>query len=117
MDTTELLAQSQPDQGEWLETNGLGGYASSTVTGANTRRYHGLLIATTKPPVGRAVLLSKYEDALIVDGKRYELSTNFYPGTVHPDGYRYQTAFVLDPFPITTYDAGGVVLQKTLFMP
>ena len=46
---------------EWLETNGLGGFASSTVSGINTRRYHGLLVAATEPPVGRMVLLSKVE--------------------------------------------------------
>ncbi len=52
---------------EWLETNGLGGFASSTIVGLNTRRYHGLLIAATKPPVGRLVLLSKLEEALIIN--------------------------------------------------
>ena len=49
---------------EWLETNGLGGFASSTIMGLNTRRYHGLLTAATKPPVGRLVLLSKLEETL-----------------------------------------------------
>ena len=52
---------------EWLETNGIGGFASSTITGLNTRRYHGLLVAATKPPVGRMVLLSKLEETLIVE--------------------------------------------------
>jgi glycogen debranching enzyme len=47
---------------EWLETNGIGGFASSTVVGLNTRRYHGLLFAATKPPVGRMVLLAKVEE-------------------------------------------------------
>ena len=51
---------------EWLETNGLGGYASSTVIGLNTRRYHGLLIASLRPPVERFVLLSKLEETLVV---------------------------------------------------
>jgi glycogen debranching enzyme len=46
---------------EWLETNGIGGFASGTINGCNTRRYHGLLVAATKPPVGRLVLLSKFE--------------------------------------------------------
>ena len=54
---------------EWLETNGLGGFSSSTITGMNTRRYHGLLTAATKPPVGRFLLLSKLEETLIVDGR------------------------------------------------
>ena len=59
---------------EWLETNGSGGFASGTVNGCNTRRYYGLLAAATKPPVGRVVQLSKMEEALIIDGQRYELS-------------------------------------------
>ena len=53
-------------QKEWLETNGLGGYASSTIVGSNTRGYHGLLIAATKPPLQRMLLLSKLEEILIV---------------------------------------------------
>jgi predicted glycogen debranching enzyme len=61
---------------EWLETNGIGGFASSTINGCNTRRYHGLLVAATKPPVGRLVLLSKFEETLAVNGRAYELSTN-----------------------------------------
>ena len=84
---------------EWLETNGIGGYASSTISGANTRRYHGLLVAATRPPVERMVLLSKFEETVIVDGKRYELSCNQYPGKVHPEGYQFLTGFRLDPFP------------------
>src|SRR6266550_4270588 len=92
---------------EWLETNGLGGFASSTIVGLNTRRYHGLLTAATKPPVGRMVLLSKFEEVLIISGRRYDLSTNQYPGAVHPQGFQSQTGFRLDPFPIFTYVAEG----------
>src|SRR5438093_11083430 len=72
---------------EWLETNGLGGFASSTIVGLNTCRYHGLLTAATKPPVGRMALLSQLEEALVIDGKRYELSANQYPRTVHPQAF------------------------------
>src|SRR5256714_2063235 len=102
---------------EWLETNGLGGYASGTVSGANTRRYHGLLIAATDPPVGRMVLLSKFEETLVIDGERHEFSTNQYPGSVHPEGYRLLTGFRLDPFPVWTFKVGGVEVEKKLFMP
>jgi predicted glycogen debranching enzyme len=102
---------------EWLETNGLGGFASSTIAGLNTRRYHCLLIAATRPPVGRMVLLSKLEEVLIVGGNRLELSANQYPGAIHPQGYQYQTGFRLDPFPIFTYDVDGVEIEKTVFMP
>ena len=72
---------------EWLETNGLGGFASSTIIGLNTRRYHGLLTAATKPPVGRILMLSKLEEVLVIDGRRYELSANQYEGAVHPKGF------------------------------
>src|SRR5579862_1534326 len=101
---------------EWLETNGIGGYAASTIAGANTRRYHGLLVAATQPPAVRHLLLSKLEEALIVDGIRFELSTNLYPGTVHPEGYRNLTGFRLDPFPIFTFEAGGVTIEKRIFL-
>ena len=101
---------------EWLETNGIGGFASSTVAGLNTRRYHGLLVAATRPPLGRAVLLSKLEETLIVDGRRFDLSANRYPGAIHPHGYQLLKEFRLDPFPVFTYEAGGVTLEKSVFM-
>ena len=75
-------------QREWLETNGIGGFASATIAGANTRRYHGLLTAALHPPVDRFVLLSKLEETVFLNGARYELSCNLYPGTTHPQGYR-----------------------------
>ena len=101
---------------EWLETNGLGGYASGTISGTNTRRYHGLLVAATDPPVGRDVLLSKFEETLIVNGERFDLSSNQYPGVVHPHGYRFLASFRLDPFPVWNFKVGSVELQKTIFM-
>ena len=101
---------------EWLETNGIGGFSSSTISGLNTRRYHGLLTAATKPPVGRFVLLSKLEETLVIDGRRYELSANQYPGVVHPQGFNYQAGFRLDPFPTFTYEIEGVRIEKSVFM-
>jgi predicted glycogen debranching enzyme len=101
---------------EWLETNGIGGYASSTTTGLNSRRYHGLLVAATRPPVGRMVLLSKFEETLIVDGKRFDLSTNRYPGVIHPQGYTMLTSFRRDPFPVFVFEIEGLVLEKSVFM-
>ncbi len=101
---------------EWLETNGLGGFASSTIAGINTRRYHGLLVAATKPPVGRCLLLSKLEDTIVVDGERWNLSANCYPGVVHPQGYRYLKEFRLDPFPVFIYQAAGLEIEKRLFL-
>jgi len=106
----------QSCRNEWLETNGIGGFSSSTVIGLNTRRYHGLLTAATKPPVGRLVLLSKLEETLVIDGRRYELSTNQYPGVIHPQGFNYQTGFRLDPFPTFTYEIEGLQIEKSVFM-
>jgi predicted glycogen debranching enzyme len=101
---------------EWLETNGIGGFASSTIVGLNTRRYHGLLVAATKPPLGRLLLLSKLEETLFVDGRSFELSANRYPGVVHPQGFRYLTQFQLDPFPVFTYEVEGIEVEKRVLM-
>jgi predicted glycogen debranching enzyme len=101
---------------EWLETNGLGGYASSTIIGLNTRRYHGLLVAATQGPVGRFVLLSKLEETLFIDQQAFDLSTNRYPGVVHPRGFDYLKRFRLDPFPVFTYEVEGIEIEKTVFM-
>lgn len=102
---------------EWLETNGIGGFASGTVAGANTRRYHGLLTAALHPPLGRARMLSKFEETLLVGGDRYELSANQYPGKIYPEGFRFLKEFRLDPFPVWTFEAGGILLEKRVFMP
>ncbi len=101
---------------EWLETNGLGGFSSSTITGINTRRYHGLLTAATKPPVGRYVLLAKLEETLIVNGQHFELSANQYPGAIYPQGHRYLREFRLDPFPVFVYELAGIEIEKRVFM-
>src|SRR5246500_5855837 len=101
---------------EWLETKGFGGFASSTRNGCNTRRYHGLLVAATKPPVGRLVLLSKLEETLVIHGQTFELGTNNYPGLVHPHGFQYLKEFRMDPFPVFTFEVEGVRIEKTVFM-
>src|SRR2546422_10225056 len=101
---------------EWLETNGLGGFASSTVEGLNTRRYHGLLVAALPPPVGRAVLLSKFEETLFLGGRAYELGCNQYPGVLHPRGFQYLQEFRLDPFPTFLYRAEQTTIEKRVVM-
>jgi predicted glycogen debranching enzyme len=102
---------------EWLITNGLGGYSSATVIGMNTRRYHGLLVAATTPPVGRTVLLSKLEETLVVDGERIDLCTNLYGGEhIHPNGFQYLQQFSLDPFPVSTFADPRFTLTKSIFM-
>src|SRR5258706_16212918 len=89
---------------EWLEANGLGGWASGTVAGCHTRRYHGLLVAATRPPVGRMVMLSKLAETIELDGRRIELDTNRYPGAVSPRGYEHLSSFTLDPMPTFVFD-------------
>src|SRR5215210_7936491 len=89
---------------EWLETNGIGGFACSTISGVNTRRYHGLLTAAIRPPLGRVTMLSKFEETLSIDGETFELSANQYPNAVYPNGYKYLKNFRLDPFPIWTFE-------------
>lgn len=101
---------------EWVVTNGIGGYAGSTIVGVNTRRTHGLLVAATRPPGGRAVLLAKLEETVVVPGARYDLATNRYPRVVHPEGYRYQEGFRLDPWPTFRYRIGELLLEKQVCM-
>jgi predicted glycogen debranching enzyme len=103
---------------EWVLANGLGGYSSSTVLGINTRKYHGLLIATINPPWGRRLLLSKFEEEVEVGGQLYPLSSNFYPGVVHPQGYQYLSEFILFPFPTFVYQLPPRVrIEKKVIMP
>lgn len=101
---------------EWIETNGLGGFASSSITGANARRYHGLLTAALKPPAGRIVSLSKLEETVVTPGDTLELGSNRYPGTIHPQGFNFLEFFHLDPFPRWIFRAGKIFLEKTLLL-
>ena len=101
---------------EWLETNGIGGFAMGTVAGANTRRYHGILTAATRAPLGRVTMLSKLEETVVIDGVRVELSSNQFPGKVHPQGFKYLQSFRLDPFPIWTFAIGKTLIEKKIFM-
>ncbi len=103
---------------EWLVTNGLGGYASSTLSSANTRRYHGLLVAAQNPPTGRTVMVSKMEETLVFqDDTSAEIAANQFPGTVHPQGFRYLTGFERKPLPAFHFEIGAAKLLKRVFMP
>lgn len=102
---------------EWLETNGIGGYSSGTVSGANSRKYHGLLVAAMHPPVGRMVLLSKLVETVITQNASYELDCNQFYGDVHPKGFQYLSGFKKGLFNEFTFQTGNVELVKTVFMP
>lgn len=99
---------------EWLETNGRGGFSSGTVAGANTRRYHALLLVARKPPSDRVVLVNHVEEWVEVNGQTIPLSTNLYPGTIHPEGYKACMSFTADPWPIWTYHCAGVDIQREI---
>jgi predicted glycogen debranching enzyme len=103
---------------EWLITNGIGGYASSSISGANTRRYHGLLVAACEPPLGRAVVLSRLEEELRVEDQLYLLSSNKFPSVIYPQGFRHLQTFAVDPVPTFTFEMheGTVTLQKRIWM-
>ncbi len=103
-------------QKEWLDTNGIGGFASSTIIGANVRRYHGLLVASLNPPAGRFVLLSKLEENISLEGKSFELSTNQYPFIVYPEGHKNIERFEYDLCPRFIFQINGITLEKSVVM-
>jgi predicted glycogen debranching enzyme len=103
---------------EWLVTNGLGGYASGTLAGVNTRRYHGLLVAAFTPPVGRTVLVGGLVEWAGYGGRRYPLATHEYgDGTIDPQGYRHLEAFALDGMlPVWTFAVDDALVEKRVWM-
>jgi glycogen debranching enzyme len=101
---------------EWLETDGRGGYASSTLEGYHTRRYHGLLVANLAAPEGRHVLLSKLEDSLLIEGEEIFFTSHRYPGVLFPPGPPLLREFLLDLHPRFTYRAGEICLQKNVLL-
>src|SRR5687767_10228361 len=99
---------------EWLVTNGLGGFACSTIPCLNARKYHGLLVAAMAPPVRRMVLLSRLEETIRARGKSFLLGCNEYPGTIHPHGHQHLVAFNADPYPRWAYQGDGWTIEKEL---
>ncbi len=103
---------------EWLLTNGVGGFAASTVVGCNTRRYHGLLCAATLPPVGRIMALNRVQEGFFLDGDfshLLEFSVNQFGDAFHPRGDRYLRRFTLDDAIATwEYEVEGVRVVKEL---
>lgn len=115
----ELLGQlTEASRLEWLVTNGIGGYASGTVGGALTRRYHGLLVAAKKPPVERTLLLAKLAERVQVDGEWIDLDLNHWAGgTSSPLGHLHLESFVLEgSVPCWTWAIGDVRLEKRVWM-
>lgn len=113
--TKEELNLENGLEKEWLITNGIGGYSSSTIVGANTRRYHGLLVASLTPPARRFLMLSKVDEAIEVNGNKYDLYTNVCKEYISK-GYEYQVEFEKKYFPIFKYKIGDIEITKVICM-
>jgi predicted glycogen debranching enzyme len=103
---------------EWLVTNGLGGFACGTVAQANTRRYHGLLVAALSPPVERTLMVAKLDVTVRYQDNYFELGCNEYAdGTLAPHGFARLAAFHLeDGIPVWTYALAAARLEQRIWM-
>lgn len=106
----------QGAQKEWLVTNGIGGYASGTIINANTRKYHGLLIAAHNPPGWRISLLSKLDERFTNSTCTYNLAANQNASGFAELGFVHLQQVRIDPVPTFTYSFGDSFLEKTIFM-
>ena len=113
--TKENLKLEDGLKKEWLITNGMGGFASSTIIGANTRKYHGLLIAPLTPPAQRYLILSKVDESIKIEDVKYDLYTNIGENYIS-QGYKYQEKFEKDNFPVYTYKVNETEISKTICM-
>ena len=101
---------------EWLDVNGRGGYASSTLLNCHTRKYHGLLVARLATPPGRYVLLSKFEDTFSCSARQYPLTCHQYPHNFFPEDYSFLKTFQQDVCPEFIYEGDGIRIRKSLMM-
>ncbi len=113
--TNEDINLENGIQKEWIITNGIGGFASSTIIGANTRKYHGLLIAPLTPPARRYLILSKVDESIEIGGKQYNLYTNIGKNYI-AKGYEYQTSFEKEEIPTLKYKISDVEITKQICM-
>ncbi|MBE7555462.1 MAG: glycogen debranching enzyme N-terminal domain-containing protein [Anaerolineales bacterium] len=106
------------EEREWLVTNGIGGYASGTIAGVLTRRYHGLLVAALKPPLGRTLLLTKLDETVACNGDSYPLYANRWDsGAVDPTGFYSLERFHLEgTIPVWTFGLAEGLLEKRVWM-
>jgi len=109
------MTMATEDQ-EWLESDGLGGFASGTALGIRTRRYHALLLTAATPPTGRMVLVNGVEAWVEMNGQPAALSTARYePGVLYPDGATRITSFSTTPWPTWTSELpGGVIVEHAV---
>jgi predicted glycogen debranching enzyme len=107
------------DAQEWLEADGLGGFASGTVAGVRTRRYHALLLAATTPPTGRMVLVNGFDAWIETPTGQYAITSQRYtPEAIYPDGARHVESFGIDPWPHWRFRLGdGSAVDQEIFVP
>jgi glycogen debranching enzyme len=105
-----------PLSSEWLEANGTGAFAMGTVAGLNTRRYHALLVASLKPPTERYVLLSRFEEEVVVGDRTFELRACQYPGKLVNDGVEFLQDFRAEPCSTWIYNLGGVTFERQVYL-
>lgn len=113
--TKENLKLEKALEREWLITNGLGGFASSTILGINTRKYHGLLIAPLTPPARRFLILSKLDESIKIGQDNYILYSNIGENFISK-GYEYLESFEFDYVPTFTYKVKNTTIKKTICM-
>ena len=101
---------------EWLLTNGTGGFAMGTVAGSNTRRYHGLLVASLHPPVARVVTLARLEETALTPDGAVPLAVNQYPNTLYPDGHTRLVRFAFDDGPVWTWSVRGAEVERRVLL-
>lgn len=101
---------------EWVVTNGIGGYAGSSIIGANTRKHHGLLVASFHAPTDRFVLLNRIDEQVVFNDKTVSFSSVQRKKKHFEDGFRFQTGFSFDVIPTFTYFVDGVLIKKTVAM-
>ncbi len=112
---TKDISLKEGIEKEWIITNGIGGYSSSTVFGINTRKYHGLLVAPLTPPARRHLILSKLDESIEIDGKNYAIFSNMCKNYI-AEGFKYQTEFEKEYIPIYTYKIKDITIKKLICM-
>ena len=112
---TKDLSLTEGISREWIITNGIGGYSSSTIFGINTRKYHGLLVAPLTPPARRHLILSKLDEAIEIGDEKYKLYSNMCKNYIS-EGFKYQTEFEKEYIPMFTYKVKGITIKKLICM-
>jgi predicted glycogen debranching enzyme len=113
----ELSNFNESIRKEWLITNGLGGYSSSTVLGINTRKYHGLLVAALHPPGDRTLCISKIDEEVNIGKEKFNLGSNEFHDVIYPEGFHFLESFSVSPFPQYIYSVRNLLVSKTIFLP